>query len=74
MKINKFENIKWKVGYHMEFNDFTAAQVRIARPTDKSEEVIDFYINGLGLKLIQKFKGNRGTKVLLLDCQMLVIT
>ncbi|KAB2328754.1 VOC family protein [Cytobacillus depressus] len=42
----------------MEFNDFTAAQVRIARPTDKFEEVIDFYVNGLGLKQIQQFKGN----------------
>lgn len=44
----------------MEFRDFTAAQVRIARPTDKLEEVIDFYVNGLGLKQIQKFTGNRG--------------
>lgn len=44
----------------MEFRDFTAAQVRIARPTDKLEEVIDFYVNGLGFKEIQKFKGNRG--------------
>lgn len=52
--------IKMKVGNNMEFNDFTAAQVRIARPTDKFEEVIDFYVNGLGLKEIQRFKGNRG--------------
>lgn len=44
----------------MQFNDFTAAQVRIARPTDKFEAVIDFYVNGLGLKEIQQFKGNRG--------------
>lgn len=44
----------------MQFNDFTAAQVRIARPTDKFEAVIDFYVKGLGLKEIQQFKGNRG--------------
>ncbi|GGH71149.1 hypothetical protein GCM10010978_06770 [Compostibacillus humi] len=44
----------------MEFQDFTAAQVRIARPTDKFEEVIDFYVNGLGLRIIERFKGNRG--------------
>lgn len=44
----------------MKFNDFTAAQVRIARPTDKFEEVIDFYQNGLGLQCIQTFKGHSG--------------
>jgi hypothetical protein len=44
----------------MEFNDFTAAQVRIARPTDNFEGVIDFYVHGLGLKQIQQFKGHRG--------------
>ncbi|GAB3808974.1 VOC family protein [Virgibacillus kimchii] len=44
----------------MKFNDFTAAQIRIARPTDKFEAVIDFYKNGLGLTEIQQFKGNRG--------------
>lgn len=42
----------------MKFKDFTAAQIRIARPTDKFEEVIDFYVNGLGLKQIEQFKGN----------------
>ncbi len=44
----------------MNFNDFTAAQIRIARPTDKFEEVIDFYENGLGLKRIGDFQGHRG--------------
>lgn len=44
----------------MEFRDFTAAQVRIARPTDRLEEVIDFYVNGLGLKQIERFTGNKG--------------
>ena len=44
----------------MKFNDFTAAQIRIARPTDKFEEVIDFYENGLGLKRIGDFQGHRG--------------
>ena len=44
----------------MEFKDFSAAQVRIARPTDKFEEVIDFYENGLGLKRIGQFEGHRG--------------
>lgn len=42
----------------MKFQDFTAAQVRIARPTDKFAEVIDFYKNGLGLKEIERFKGD----------------
>lgn len=44
----------------MKFKDFTAAQVRIARPTDQFEEVIDFYVNGLGLQEIQRFEGHRG--------------
>ncbi|WP_029191065.1 VOC family protein [Ornithinibacillus scapharcae] len=44
----------------MKFNDFTAAQVRIARPTDKLEEVIHFYQNGLGLHKVGEFKGHRG--------------
>ncbi|RLL48319.1 VOC family protein [Oceanobacillus piezotolerans] len=44
----------------LKFKDFTAAQVRIARPTDKFEEIIDFYQNGLGLKQIGQFKGHRG--------------
>lgn len=47
-------------GLYMEFRDFTAAQVRIARPTDRLEEVIDFYVNGLGLKQIERFTGNNG--------------
>lgn len=44
----------------MEFTDFTAVQVRIARPTDKFEEVIHFYQHGLGLKKIDEFKGHKG--------------
>ncbi|GAK08371.1 VOC family protein [Geomicrobium sp. JCM 19038] len=44
----------------MKFNDFVAAQVRIARPTDQFERVIDFYVNGLGLVEIERFKGQRG--------------
>ncbi|MFZ4453558.1 VOC family protein [Salibacterium aidingense] len=40
----------------MNFNSFTAHQIRIARPTDKLEEVIDFYERGLGLSKIEEFK------------------
>jgi uncharacterized glyoxalase superfamily protein PhnB len=46
--------------FNLEFKDFTAAQVRIARPTDKFEEIINFYQNGLGLKQIGQFKGHEG--------------
>lgn len=45
---------------HMKFNDFTTAQIRIARPTDKFEEVIDFYEKGLGLIRLTEFSGHRG--------------
>ncbi|AKF96154.1 hypothetical protein AYJ08_08760 [Brevibacillus sp. SKDU10] len=35
-------------------------QVRIARPTDKYEEVISFYETGLGLKRIGSFENHEG--------------
>ncbi|WP_027963737.1 VOC family protein [Halalkalibacillus halophilus] len=44
----------------MEFKDFAAAQIRVARPTDRFEEVIDFYVHGLGLEKIGEFQGHRG--------------
>jgi catechol 2,3-dioxygenase-like lactoylglutathione lyase family enzyme len=36
------------------------AQVRIARPTDRLDEVIRFYRDGLGLKEIGSFAGHAG--------------
>lgn len=44
----------------MKFTHFTAVQVRIARPTDKFDEVIRFYEQGLGLQRITEFEGHRG--------------
>lgn len=35
-------------------------QFRVARPTDKFEEVINFYEKGLGLKRIGEFQGHEG--------------
>ncbi|OHV82865.1 VOC family protein [Rhizobium sp. LCM 4573] len=35
-------------------------QVRIARPTDKLEDVIAFYRDGLGLPELARFKGHAG--------------
>jgi catechol 2,3-dioxygenase-like lactoylglutathione lyase family enzyme len=35
-------------------------QVRIARPTDKLEEVVAFYRDGLGLPMIGSFEGHAG--------------
>jgi catechol 2,3-dioxygenase-like lactoylglutathione lyase family enzyme len=35
-------------------------QVRIARPTDKLEEVLRFYSEGLGLKIVGSFKEHEG--------------
>ncbi|WP_152657983.1 VOC family protein [Oceanobacillus sp. CFH 90083] len=46
----------------MKFNDFSAMQVRIARPTDKFDEIISFYESGIGLTKIEEFEGNRGFK------------
>ncbi|HPH83846.1 MAG TPA: VOC family protein [Ferruginibacter sp.] len=37
-----------------------AAQIRIARPTDKLKELIQFYQQGLGLNIIGSFEGHDG--------------
>jgi len=41
----------------MEFTDFSAAQVRVARFTDKFDEVVNFYERGLGLERLIEFWG-----------------
>jgi catechol 2,3-dioxygenase-like lactoylglutathione lyase family enzyme len=41
-------------------NTLPAAQVRIARPTDRLEEVVRFYRDGLGLEVVGSFKGHAG--------------
>jgi len=40
--------------------ELPVAQVRVARPTDKLDEVIRFYRDGLGLKEIGSFAGHAG--------------
>jgi catechol 2,3-dioxygenase-like lactoylglutathione lyase family enzyme len=37
-----------------------AAQIRIARPTDRLKEVVDFYTHGLGLNIIGSFNDHDG--------------
>ncbi len=44
----------------MDFRYFSATQIRIARPTDKFAEVIQFYEEGIGLTKIEEFHGTRG--------------
>ncbi len=39
----------------MKFQQFEAAQLRIARPTVNMKEVVSFYEEGLGLKRIGSF-------------------
>ncbi len=41
------------------------AQVRVVRPTDRLEEVVAFYRDGLGLRVIDTFKGSGYEGVLL---------
>jgi catechol 2,3-dioxygenase-like lactoylglutathione lyase family enzyme len=36
------------------------AQVRIARPTDRLDEVVRFYRDGLGLEVVGSFEGHAG--------------
>jgi catechol 2,3-dioxygenase-like lactoylglutathione lyase family enzyme len=40
--------------------DLPVSQMRIARPTDKLEEVLRFYSEGLGLKIVGSFKEHEG--------------
>ena len=40
--------------------NFPYTQIRIARPTDRLDKVIDFYKNGLGLQQIGGFEGHDG--------------
>ncbi|WOP20835.1 VOC family protein [Bacillus pumilus] len=44
----------------MKFQQFEAAQLRIARPTVNMEEVVSFYEKGLGLKRIGSFDQHEG--------------
>ncbi|MBN9654428.1 VOC family protein [Halobacillus sp. GSS1] len=44
----------------MKFTSFEASQIRMARPTDQFEKVIDFYESGLGLERLTDFSGHRG--------------
>ncbi|WP_079478947.1 VOC family protein [Halobacillus salinus] len=44
----------------MNFHSFQANQIRIARPTDKMEAVIEFYEKGLRLERVAEFHGHSG--------------
>jgi catechol 2,3-dioxygenase-like lactoylglutathione lyase family enzyme len=35
-------------------------QIRVARPTDKLDEVVSFYRDGLGLRIVADFKNHSG--------------
>jgi catechol 2,3-dioxygenase-like lactoylglutathione lyase family enzyme len=40
--------------------ELPVVQVRVARPTDRLDEVVRFYCDGLGLKKIDSFAGHAG--------------
>ena len=40
--------------------DFPVAQVRVARPTDQLEEVVRFYRDGMGLRVLGSFENHDG--------------
>jgi len=44
----------------LEFSAARVTQVRIARPTDRLEEVVAFYRDGLGLPELTRFKDHAG--------------
>ena len=39
---------------------WAAVQVRVARPTDQLEKIVEFYRDGLGLSVIGSFEGHVG--------------
>ncbi len=41
-------------------NDMPVTQIRFARPTDKLDEVVQFYTAGLGLKIVGSFQDHDG--------------
>ena len=41
-------------------HDLSIKQVRIARPTDNLEKVVQFYTEGLGLEILTSFKNHEG--------------
>lgn len=40
--------------------EMKVAQIRVARPTDQLDKIVEFYCKGLGLKKIGSFEGHRG--------------
>jgi catechol 2,3-dioxygenase-like lactoylglutathione lyase family enzyme len=44
----------------MDWEKIGVVQVRVARPTDRLEEVVRFYRDGLGLEVISGFEGHEG--------------
>jgi catechol 2,3-dioxygenase-like lactoylglutathione lyase family enzyme len=40
--------------------DMPVTQIRIARPTDKLDEVVEFYCDGFGLKILGSFHDHEG--------------
>jgi catechol 2,3-dioxygenase-like lactoylglutathione lyase family enzyme len=48
-------------GRHAKWpTDLPAVQVRVARPTDRLDDVVRFYRDGLGLRIIGSFEGHAG--------------
>lgn len=54
----------------MHFSDFSAVQVRIARPTDRFDEIVAFYEKGLGLKSLAVFPATTGIMASCSACRM----
>lgn len=44
----------------MDWNKIGVTQVRVARPTDRLEQVVRFYRDGLGLEVLGSFEGHEG--------------
>jgi hypothetical protein len=49
--------------------EFPVLRVRVARPTDRLEEVVAFYRDGVGLQVIGSFEGHSGYSGVMLGTQ-----
>ncbi|WP_419247940.1 hypothetical protein [Rhodococcus erythropolis] len=55
-------------------NELAVVQVRIARPTDRLDDVIAFYRDCLGLPELYRFSGHAGYDGIMLGCRIRTIT
>lgn len=63
----KHSDLPYEITIRQEWNgSMPAVQVRVARPTNQIDKLLEFYHDGLGLKKIGEFRGHEGYDGLML--------